>query len=263
MNSADYVSQLIADQKAAKKPDQEIAWNAALACEGWAYIFGARGQECTPAYRRSAYSSHGADHPTIKSKCKNFNGTGACSGCKWYPDKKRTRTFDCRGFTYWILKQVYDWTLSGAGATSQWNTASNWTSKGEIASMPKDTLCCLFVQKGKTMEHTGFGLNDATIECSNGVQYFTSRNKKWTHWAVPKCVSGDVPVPPTPEPPEGYAIVTGKQVALRKGPGTDCAVITRVPTGKQVKIETPPADWEYVSYNGKKGYMMKKYIREG
>ena len=89
----------------------------------------------------------------------------------------------------------------GAGATSQWNNADNWKAKGDIGCMPKDTLCCLFVQKGKTMEHTGFGLNNETIECSNGVQYFTQRKSKWTHWGVPACIDGTIPTPtPTPEP---------------------------------------------------------------
>lgn len=262
MNSADYVSKYITEQKATQKDLATAAWNVALACVGWPYIFGALGQECTPAYRRQAYNSHGADHPTIKSKCKNFSGSGSCSGCQWFPGGKRVRAFDCRGFTRWILKQVYDWTLQGAGATSQWSTASNWSRKGEIATMPTNVLCCLFVRKGSKMEHTGFGWGNETVECSAGVQHFTTRNKKWTHWAVPVCVSGDEPTPtPTPEP--GYAIVTGKNVALRKGPGTDCPVILRVPTGKQVKIEDLPSDWEYVSYNGKKGFMMKKFIKEG
>jgi peptidoglycan hydrolase-like protein with peptidoglycan-binding domain len=49
------------------------------------------------------------------------------------------------------------------------------------------------------MSHTGFGYNNETVECSNGVQHFTTRNKKWTHWAVPVCIDGDVPAPtPTP-----------------------------------------------------------------
>jgi hypothetical protein len=88
----------------------------------------------------------------------------------------------------------------GAGATSQWNNAENWKAKGEISTMPKDTLCCLFVQKGKTMSHTGFGLNNETIECSAGVQHFTSRNKKWTHWAVPVIIDGQITPTPTPTP---------------------------------------------------------------
>ena len=200
MNSAEYVENLITDLKTQGVPLSTVAWQAALACVGWAYVFGARGEYCTPANRRKYYASKGDEHPTIKSACKNFDGDGSCSGCKWYPGGKKTRFFDCRGFTYWILLQVYGWKLMGSGATSQWNDEDNWKAKGEIATMPKDTLCCLFVQKGKTMSHTGFGLNNETVECSSGVQHFTSRNKKWTHWAVPAVIDGQVEPTPAPAP---------------------------------------------------------------
>ena len=206
--TAKQVDALITELKNSGIPLAEAAWKTALACVGWPYIFGDRGQYCTPAHRRAAYASKGDAHPTIKTKCKNFNGTGSCSGCKFYPGGQ-TRAFDCRGFTYWVLLQIYGWKLMGAGATSQWNTAANWKAKGTIDCMPKDTLCCLFVQKGKTMEHTGFGLNNETVECSSGVQHFTSRNKKWTHRGVPACIDG--PVPPSPTPP------TPTRPTLRRG----------------------------------------------
>ena len=206
--TAKQVDALITELKASGIPLSEAAWKTALACVGWPYIFGDRGQYCTPAHRRAAYASKGDEHPTIKTKCKNFNGTGSCSGCQFYPGGQ-TRAFDCRGFTYWVLLQIYGWKLMGAGATSQWNTAANWKAKGTIDCMPKDTLCCLFVQKGKTMEHTGFCLNNETVECSSGVQHFTSRNKKWTHWGVPACIDG--PVPPSPTPP------TPTRPTLRRG----------------------------------------------
>ena len=260
MNSAEYVGKLITDMKAQGKELSAVAWEAALACVGWAYVFGARGEYCTPANRRARYS---ADHPTIKTACKNYNGSSSagCHGCKWYPEDKFTRFFDCRGFTYWILKQVYGWELEGAGCTSQWNKESNWKAKGEIATMPKDTLVCLFVKKGNTMEHTGFGLNNETVECSSGVQHFTTRNKKWTHWGLPACVGGVVPPAPGPEP--GTAVVTGKNVALRQEPSTSAVVITRVKTGETVKLEEEPAPtWDYVSYKGNKGWMMREFLRE-
>lgn len=218
MNTADYVSKLISDMKAQGAVLSEIAWKAALACVGWAYVFGARGEYCDPSNRRSRARD---DHPTIKSACKNFNGKDSvpagCVGCKYFLGTAqsighdgRTRFFDCRGFTYWILQQVYGWTLQGAGATSQWNTESNWKSKGEIATMPTNTLVCLFVKKGNKMEHTGFGFNDETVECSSGVQHFTKRNRKWTHWAIPACISGEAPDPqPSPTPDE--------KPTLRKG----------------------------------------------
>ena len=68
---------------------------------------------------------------------------------------------------------------------------------------------------------------------------------------------------PEPKPEKGYAIVTGTNLALREGPSTNCKVITRAPTGSTVKIKDPPSEWEYVEYNGKSGYMMKKYLNEG
>lgn len=217
MKTAKQVDQLITELKASGIPLSEAAWKAALACVGWPYIFGDRGQYCTPAHRRAAYNSKGADHPTIKTKCKNFQGTGSCSGCTFYPGGQ-TRAFDCRGFTYWILLQIYGWKLMGAGATSQWNTESNWKAKGEIGNMPKDTLCCLFVKKGKTMEHTGFGLNNETIECSNGVQHFTSRKAKWTHWAVPACVEGTISTPtPSADDNQGFPEKPWWRPTIRRG----------------------------------------------
>ena len=220
MNTAEYVGKLIEDMKARGVPLSEAAWKAALACVGWPYVFGARGEYCDPSNRRARAND---EHPTIKSSCRNFNGQdnppGACEMCKWYPGG-RTRFFDCRGFTYWILKQVYGFTLTGAGATTQWNTAANWKAKGEIKDMPANTLCCLFVKKGTKMEHTGFGLNNETVECSSGVQHFTSRKSKWTHWAVPACVDGDVPEPdpgtrPTLRRGDKGAYVTLAQTELK------------------------------------------------
>ena len=208
MYSASYVDDKITELKNSGMPLDLVAWQVALLCVGWAYVFGARGEYCTPANRRKYYRDA---HPTIKTKCKNYDGTGSCSGCKWLPGDKRTRFFDCRGFTYWVLLSVYGWKLMGAGATSQWNNEANWKAKGEIATMPRDTLVCLFVKKGKTMEHTGFGFNDETVECSNGVQHFTTRNKKWTHWGVPACCGGEVQ--PTPAP----ITTPDKKPTLRKG----------------------------------------------
>ena len=212
MNSANYVDQMIADGKAAGRDLMELAWEAARACTGWAYVFGARGQLCTPANRRARYSDA---HPTIKTKCQNFNGDASCRGCKWYPDGQRTRFFDCRGYTYWILLQVYGWKLMGAGATSQWNTAENWKAKGEIGTVPEDMLVCLFVKKGSKMEHTGFGYKGQTLECSSGVQYFSKRNEKWTHWGLPACIDGEPAPAPEPEPTPTPEPITRR--TLRKG----------------------------------------------
>jgi hypothetical protein len=219
MNSADYVDNLISELKQSGKSLSEVSFEVGKACLGWSYVFGAKGQLCTPAYRRQAYKSH-SDHETIKTACKNFDGSSSCSGCKWYPNGKKTRVYDCRGFTYWILKQVYGWELKGAGATSQWNTASNWREKGNVSDgIPADTIVCLFYEsktEPSKMAHTGLCFNNQTVECSAGVQYNSKVNKKWTRWAVPACVSGDIPtpVPPTPTKPTLRKGSTGSYVTL-------------------------------------------------
>lgn len=196
MKNAKEVDNLIQGWKAAGSDKAFIAWNTALACVDWPYVFGAWGEYCTVQNRHARYRD---DHQTIRTKCKGYD-TGSCTGCKWYPNSERVRFFDCRGFTYWCLKQV-GIILTGQGATSQWNTDTNWAAKGKIADgMPADTLVCLFVANGKTMEHTGLGLNNETVECSSGVQHFTARKAKWTHWAVPSGLYGEIPEPtPVPE----------------------------------------------------------------
>lgn len=194
MNTAKQVEDYIQHMESEGKNKPTIVWNTALACIGWSYVFGAWGEFCTPANRRKRYS---ASHPTIKTKCKNFDGKGTCVECKWLPDNQYTRMFDCRGFTDWCLKQV-GIDLQGEGATSQWNTESNWFAKGKVDTLPKDKLVCLFVNKGSKMEHTGFGFNGETCECSSGVQHFETMNKKWTHWALPKGLEDDIPVDKKP-----------------------------------------------------------------
>ena len=222
MNTVKQVEELIAQQKAEGIALQLVAWNAAKACVGWPYVYGAVGENCKPA-KRSQYGTkfYPKGHETIVTKCKaiSWNAesqtckvTGDCSGCKW---NLPVMMFDCRGFTRKILQMVFSWTLWGGTVGGQWNDERNWKAKGSLADgMPKDTLCCLFVYSDNKWKHTGFGYNDETTECSSGVQHFNTRNKKWTHWGVPKCIDGDVPTPtptPTPTPdPE-------KRPTLRKG----------------------------------------------
>ena len=189
MNTAAYVAEMIEKWTSSGAEKWRIAWSAALLCVDWPYVFGAWGAECTPSERRRRKRD---DHPTIVSKCQVLNGSkGTCTGCRWYPEGKTVRCFDCRGFTDWCLKQA-GIDLKGEGATSQWNTSLNWLRKGPIETMPENTLVCLFVQNGSKMEHTGFGLNNETCECSAGVQHFTKRNKKWTHWAIPRGLYGNI-----------------------------------------------------------------------
>ena len=226
MNSANYVDQEI--KKLSK--DQDGAWALAKLCIGWPYIFGDRGQYCTPSQRQTVYNKH-KDQTGLITQCQVLNsGAGSCNGCKWYPSGLRVRSFDCRGFTYWVLLQIYNWELKGAGATSQWNTEANWKAKGTIDTIPDDMLVCLFyTQKGnpKVMQHTGLGYKGETVECGSGVQYFKTRNKKWTHWAVPACIDGEVPSPDPDKKPtlrrgdSGDWVKKAQELLIQKGYSLD------------------------------------------
>lgn len=223
MNTAAQVDELIVGLKqqvaSGGIPLSDAMWQAGLACVGWPYVFGAWGALCSPSERHRRYSDA---HPTIKTKCPGYDSRN-CSGCKWYPGGERVRCYDCRGFTDWLLKQ-FGFDLTGEGATSQWNTAANWCAKGKVADgIPQGVLVNLFVQDGSKMSHTGFYFNGQTLECSNGVQHFTTKNKKWTHWACAKCfdLKEEKPMPNEPKEPA----TTTNYPTLRKGSRGDWVTI--------------------------------------
>lgn len=221
MYTAEKVSKLMEEWK--KEPLSKTAFIVKLAnaCIGWSYVFGAKGEYCSPANRRRFYNSKGK--PTIKSKCKNFDGSGygGCSGCEWYPGGC-TRFFDCRGFTYWLFKQI-GILISGAGATSQYNDDTNWAEKGPIRDMPKDKICCVFRYDSgkKTMEHTLlYDGNGHYIHCSGKVKKCNASQYKATHYAIPKGLydEDEIVIKPDIEPQKPSSNQnTEKLPTLRKG----------------------------------------------
>lgn len=144
------------------------------------YVYGAWGSPCTPELRRKYARLNPSHADNIAKKCQVLNGGASnCAGCKW----QGALAYDCRGFTHWLLKQV-GIEIAGGGATSQYNTISNWAVRGKIADMP-DVVCCLFRQSGNKMEHTGMHIGGGqVIHCSAGVQT-GSIGQGWTHYAVP------------------------------------------------------------------------------
>lgn len=206
----------------AAKP--EIIRQLALACIGWPYVFGAWGEECTPANRKRRAR---AEHPTIVSACqclRDTNRKASCDGCKWYPDGYRVRMYDCRGFPAWLLRQV-GLDIYGDGATTQYNTARNWVMRGKIADGMPDVVCCVFRQKNGKMEHTGMHLGGGVVvDCSVNVR--SVGMKGWTHYAVPCGLysEGEIPmdvIKPTLRKGDKGEAVKDLQEALNKL-GYDC-----------------------------------------
>ena len=174
---------------------------------------------------------------------------------------------DCSGLFSWAFKQLGGYMYHGSN--TMWD--SYCTSKGKLKNGKRTDGkelkpgTAVFVYDDDTGKRSHVGLyvgNDTVIEAAGtkqGVITTKVSNKKWEEWGELKGVSyKEEPIP------EGYAVVTGKRVALRKAPSVQAGIIMRINTGEQVKLEPePPSEWDYVSYDGKKGYMMKEFLKEG
>ena len=148
------------------------------------YVFGALGEECTPANRKKYARS---DYPSIVNDCPVLSGkASSCNKC----DNVGRHIYDCRGFTYRCLKDA-GITISTVGATTQWNTTADWAAKGETNDMP-DLVCCVFKKKGDKMSHTGLHIGSGyIIHCSGEVKTGYISDTTWTHWAIPNGLYDD------------------------------------------------------------------------
>lgn len=198
MYTASYVSGETDRMKSSGLSRPEIIQRLAPMCLGWAYVWASVGEMCTPTWRQNRMGvadEHYAKE--IRDNCPVLSGTQPnCDGCKW----ANTRVFDCQGFCRWLLEQVCIY-LYGGGATTQWETKSNWVAQGEIATMPRGLLCCVFKRKEKKMSHEGMHMGKAShfgggvtegdgegliIHCSTTVKEDHLPGKPaWTHWAIP------------------------------------------------------------------------------
>ncbi len=214
----------------------------------WGYIWGQAGDVWTQAKQNAA----------TREQTKQY-------GKKWVG----RHVADCSGLFSWAFKQLGGYMYHGSDTMFRQYTTASGTMKAGKRTDGQELLpgTAVFVWKDsdKKYGHVGLFIGDGwVIEAAgtqSGVVKTKASNKKWTHWGELKGVDyngSDQPVP------KGYAVVTGVRVALRSAPSTSASVLLRVDTGKQVKLEEPPpCEWDYVSYQGKTGYMMKKFLKEG
>ena len=227
MNTAgqvdDLIVELIEQVDNGGIPLSEAAWQTALACVGWPYVYSAWGALCTPSERKKRFKLC-PDKTSIKAKCQVIRDKDPkpnCIGCQWYPDEQRVRCFDCRGFTHWVLLQ-YGFDLEGDIVSSQWNSKKNWCVKGQIGvdPIPQNVLVNVFIKNKTTGKwtHTGLYFNGSTCECASGVQYFEKmKSNRWTHWAIAKCFASNY-VPPKDEPQKEDKPMNNENLpTLRKG----------------------------------------------
>jgi len=183
---------------------EQLIVKTGLAEIGWPYVWGAAGVSCTPG-NRQAYINRDTcpaeEKEQIKKTCQALsNSSKSCGGCTFYPGNRRTLFDDCQGFVKQLHKRV-GIILLGGGCTTMWGNNSNWAEKGTIDKMPRDTVCCVFQwsDKNQNMGHMGEHIGGGDIvECSGTVKRSSIANKHWTHYAIPKGLGGNTPMPTHP-----------------------------------------------------------------
>lgn len=181
MYTASYISAVLPDWKKQDVSKAEIVQWLAEMCLGWSYVFGAAGEMCTPAKRRS-YAGNRPDHAdSIYKACPVLSDKQpACDGCDWVD----TRIFDCRGFTRWLLAMV-GVPLFGGTVTDQWEDNKNWVVKGDIQDMPRNLVCCVF-----RPSHTGMYTGDGWVRHCGGrkgqvVEEELPGSPRWERYGIP------------------------------------------------------------------------------
>ena len=191
----------------------------------WGYIWGKSGQVWTQRDQANA-----SREMTVKY------------GAKWIGHV----VADCSGLFRWAYKQFGLEIAHGSNLIYNGLFTGTDGDRGHIG---------LYIGGGKVIEAAG---------TQQGVIMSESSAGKWTWWGELTLVDYDQDEGGGGSVQEGYAKVTGKRVALREAPSTRATIITRVNTGEIVRLaEEPPKEWDYVEYNGKKGYMMREFLQEG
>lgn len=229
--------------------------------ENWGYIYGAT-HEMWNASRQAAYNKAKADNPDCQNSIKY--------GSKWYGHW----VTDCSGLFAYAFKVLGGYMYHGSNTMYLQYCEHKGTLKAgkrtDGMALKPGTAVFVYNSSKKKYTHVGLYIGDGWVIEAQGTQAGVVKSKvslsKWTNWGELKGVNyegGDQPMPPEPTPEKGYAVVTGKNLALREGPSTNAKVLTRIPTGTVIKITEEPNDWEYVTYGNKSGFVMKQFIKEG
>lgn len=189
MYTASWVQETVQAMKDGNVPKSDIIRTTAEMRLGWQYVYASQGQDCTPQWRRSRlpYCPSQKYEDMIVTNCPVLSGKQPlCDGCG-YVD---TDVFDCAGFVLDEMR-LAGVPFYGQGASTQWNTPSNWVAKGEIGTMPRDLVCVIYKRKDDKMSHTGLSMGDGAggvIHCSTTVKRgnVDTDTPKWTHWGIPK-----------------------------------------------------------------------------
>lgn len=225
----------------------------ALSLVGQGYIYGAKGQLCSPAFR----NRQAAQYP---GQAKTILGVGA----KW----DGVPVWDCAQLTRAVAAAAG--VSLPSGATSQWNKAE-WARKGEIAGIPQGEAVFVYRRQAGSatvMAHTGLALGDGTCVHARGTAYGVVRQKMteyaWTHWAVPRA-AGNAEGANGMSETENLYTVTGGRLALRPAADTGSGLLLWLPDGARVRSLAQAGQWRQVCYTKDgvthTGWCMSRYLQ--
>lgn len=219
---------------------------------GQGYIYGAKGQTCSAAFRRQQAEQY-------PDQAQNILVTGA----KW----DGRPVWDCAQLTRFAAKAAG--VELPSGATSQWRKTA-WKRKGSIDTLPEGEAVFLYRQKGTIMQHTGLALGDGTCVHARGTAYGVVhqpvRDYPWTHWASP----WEADQAPESTHSTGTRLVmvyaeNGLPVKLRRRPSQGENLYWHVASGTDAAIAQPGKEWSQITAlctDGfiRQGWMMTKFL---
>lgn len=244
----------------------------------WGYILNTWHTQWSQALQNSKVkymeNKYGSGWKDNKSAQSDSSYTAALYGSKWIGHW----VTDCSGLFYWAFKELGGYMYHGSN--TMWNKYC--TAKGKLTNGQRSDGqelkpgTAVFVLKGTSdRSHVGLYIGNGTVIEASGTQsgVITTKitNKKWAEWGELKGVnySSAATVTPTQTPTKEEttvadsnkktATVNATKVALRSSPSTSATIITRVDKGKTVTLEEN-SEWVKVSYGGKTGYMMTKFL---
>lgn len=210
---------------------------------------------------------YGSGWKTNSAAKNNSSYTAAMYGSKWIGQW----VTDCSGLFYWAFKELGGYMYHGSN--TMWNKYC--VAKGKLVNgarsdgQPLKPGTAVFVLKnGSDRSHVGLYIGNGTVIEASGTKtgVITTKitNTKWAEWGELKGVEYEQQEVAPVAPEVGSAVVNDKKVALRQYPSTNATILTRVEQGQRVQVLSDNT-WTKVSYQGKTGYMMTKFlnIKEG
>lgn len=226
----------------------------AISKVGQGYIYGARGQTCSAAFRRQQANQYPEQAKYILDVGKKWDGVPV---------------WDCAQLTRYAAKAAG--VELPSGATSQWKKGP-WKRWGNIGTLPQGEVLFLYRESGGKMQHTGLALGDGACVHARGTAYGVVhqpvRDYPWTHWASPWAGKTGESGPAAPMAEATVYAENGLPVKLRNKPSQGENLYWHVRSDTPVTIQQPGEEWSQITAlctDGirRTGWMMSRYLVQG